>query len=211
MAADAVGPACPPTLPHLVESTNYAKFQTSNPVVRLLIDRFYARVAATVAETRPASVLDAGCGEGETIARLDGLLPDRVAGVDLSPDAVAFAAGRFPGLEISRASVYELPFEDGCFDLVLCLEVLEHLADPGAALAELARVSGGDVVVSVPHEPWFRLGSLARGKHVRSLGNHPEHVNHWNRRTLAKLIEPGLELVDMRGAFPWLVARARTG
>ena len=66
-----------------------------------------------------------------------------------------------------------------------------------------------DVVVSVPYEPWFRIGSLLRGKYVRSLGNHPEHVNHFNRRSLAALLDPVLEGVEIRVAFPWLIAHGR--
>ena len=177
--------------------------------MRRLIDRFYARVASVVESLAPDSVLDAGCGEGETIARLDRLLPARVAAVDLSPEAVAFTAGRSPRVEAAVASVYELPFADGAFDLVLCLEVLEHLADPAAAVAELARVSGGDLVVSVPHEPWFRVGSLLRGKYVRSLGNHPEHVNHFDAAGLRGLLESRVEVVEVIGSFPWLIAHCR--
>jgi 2-polyprenyl-3-methyl-5-hydroxy-6-metoxy-1,4-benzoquinol methylase len=197
----------------VVESSNYAKFQTRNPVVRGLIDRFYARIREIVAELRPGSVLDAGCGEGETIARLDGLLPARVAAVDLNPEAVEFTARRFPAVEVTRESVLELPFADGAFELVVCLEVLEHLGDPRAAIAELARVSNRAVVVSVPHEPWFRLGSLLRGKYIRGLGNHPDHVNHWNRASLRPLLESEFQLIEIRGSFPWLIGtcRARRG
>jgi 2-polyprenyl-3-methyl-5-hydroxy-6-metoxy-1,4-benzoquinol methylase len=197
----------------VVESSNYAKFQTRNLVVRGLIDRFYARIREIVAELRPRSVLDAGCGEGETIARLDGLLPARVAAVDLNPEAVEFTARRFPAVEVTRESVLELPFADGAFELVVCLEVLEHLGDPRAATAELARVSNRAVVVSVPHEPWFRLGSLLRGKYIRGLGNHPDHVNHWNRASLRPLLESEFQLIEIRGSFPWLIGtcRARRG
>jgi SAM-dependent methyltransferase len=138
------------------------------------------------------------------------MLPERVAGIDLSPAAVAFAAARLPQAEITRESVYDMPFEDGSFDLVLCLEVLEHLREPQAALAELARVSGRDLVVSVPDEPWFRLGSLLRGKYVSTLGNHPEHVNHWGPRSLRRLLEQQLEVVTLERSIPWLLARCRT-
>ncbi len=193
----------------MTESTNYRKFQTSNPVVRRLIDRFYDRIRAAVATVEPASLLDAGCGEGETIARIGDLLPRRVVGVDLSPEAVAFTAGRFPDLEVRTASVYELPFADDEFELVLCLEVLEHLDDPRAALAELGRVSAGAVVVSVPHEPWFRLGSLLRGNYVASFGNHPEHLNHWSSRSLRPLLGSQLEPLSVSRSFPWLIAGCR--
>lgn len=193
----------------MVESTNYQKFQTRNPVVRRLIDRFHARLREIVAPLRTESVLDAGCGEGETIARLAGLLPARVAAVDVSPEAVEFTARRFPAVEVARESVLELPLKDGAFELVLCLEVLEHLDDPRAAIAELGRVSSRGVVVSVPHEPWFRLGSMLRGKYLRDFGNHPEHVNHFNKGSLATLLEPVVELSEIRVAFPWLIAHGR--
>jgi 2-polyprenyl-3-methyl-5-hydroxy-6-metoxy-1,4-benzoquinol methylase len=187
-------------------STNYEKFQTANPVVRRLIERFYARVAEIVEPLRPASVLDAGCGEGETIARLRPLLGERIAAVDISAEAVEFTAARLPDVAVSRESVLDLPFADGEFDLVLCLEVLEHLDDPRAAAAELARVGSGRVVISVPHEPWFRLGSLLRGKYVSTLGNHPEHVNHWNPRTLAATLGSTLEVRSVSRSLPWLIA-----
>jgi len=193
----------------MLESTNLRKFQTGNPVVRRLIDRFYERLAAIVEPLDPASLLDAGCGEGETLARLGPSLPERTVAVDLSAEAVELTAARFPTVEVRRASVLDLPFAEGSFDLVVCLEVLEHLPEPEAALAELCRVASGDLVVSVPHEPWFRLGSLLRGKYLHGLGNHPEHVNHWSPRTLRELLEPQLEVVSLVGSFPWLIARCR--
>lgn len=191
------------------QSSNYEKFQTGNPVVRRLIDRFYERLLAVVEPLGAGSLLDAGCGEGETLARLGDALPPRTVAVDLSPEAVEFTARRLPRVEVSRASVLDLPFADAGFDLVVCLEVLEHIESPDAALAELARVSGEHLVVSVPHEPWFRAGSLLRGKYLCGLGNHPEHVNHWNPRTLRAFLEPRLEVVSLERSFPWLIAHCR--
>jgi len=190
------------------ESTNYAKFQTANPIVKRLIDRFYDRLLATVSPS-PSSLLDAGCGEGETLARLGARLPSRVVAVDASAAAVAFTAKRFPGAEVSRERLERLPYGDGEFEVVLCLEVLEHVPRPLDAVFELARVSASQVVVSVPFEPWFQLGSLARGKHVAALGNHPEHVNHYNRGSLRRLLEPAMAEVSVQVSFPWLIARCR--
>ena len=76
------------------------------------------------------------------------------------------------------ASVLALPFAARSFDVVTCLEVLEHLDDPAAAARELARVARRAVVVSVPFEPWFRAGNVLRGNYLAHLGNHPEHVQH---------------------------------
>ncbi|HVY79144.1 MAG TPA: class I SAM-dependent methyltransferase [Solirubrobacterales bacterium] len=174
-----------------------------------MIGRFYARLGEVVEPLAPTSALDAGCGEGETLARLDCLPRGRTAAIDLSEQAVQHTRDRVPWADASVASVTDLPFEDGSFDLVLCLEVLEHLAEPEVALDELARVASSDVVVSTPHEPWFQLGSLLRGKYLRGLGNHPEHVNHWNRRTLPALLETRFREVRPVGAFPWLIAHCR--
>lgn len=190
-------------------SSNYEKFQTGNPLVRGMIDRFYARLGEVVEPLAPASALDAGCGEGETLARLACLPQDETAAIDLNAQAVEHTRARVPWADTSVASVTDLPFGEESFDLVLCLEVLEHLEDPEAALDELRRVSRGDVVVSTPHEPWFQLGSLLRGKYLKGLGNHPEHVNHWNRRTLPALLRSRFRQVTVVGAFPWLIAHCR--
>jgi SAM-dependent methyltransferase len=94
-------------------------------------------------------LLDAGCGSGRTLDELARY--GRVSGVDLSSDAVACARGR--GHEDVRvARVEELPFADATFDVVTCLDVIEHTPDDGATLAELRRVTrpGGLLVVTVP-------------------------------------------------------------
>lgn len=191
------------------KSSNQAKFETSNPVVQRLIAGFFAKLESLVAPLGATATLDAGCGEGETIARLGSLLGPRIEAVDIEQGCVDTVAARLPGVEVRRADLADLPFGSGAFDLVLCLEVLEHIGDPSRAVRELARVGRRDVVVSVPYEPWFRLGSLLRGKYVRTLGNHPEHVNHFRRRSLRDLLEPELEVADIRVAFPWLIAAAR--
>lgn len=191
------------------KSTNQAKFETSNPVVQRMIAGFFATLGEMVAPLEPAVTLDAGCGEGETIARLGDALGERISAVDIEQRCVEEVSRRLPAVAVRRADVTDLPFGEGEFDLVLCLEVLEHVADPGRAVRELARVGSRDVVVSVPYEPWFRLGSLLRGKYVRTLGNHPEHVNHFRPRSLRALLEPELEVRDLRVAFPWLLAAGR--
>jgi SAM-dependent methyltransferase len=189
--------------------SNEVKFETRNPVVQRMIGGFFDVLRDVVGPLNPRSTLDAGCGEGETIERLAPLLGDRVSAIDISSYSVDRAAERLPEVDVSRGSVTELPFPDDSFDLVLCLEVIEHLDDPRRAVRELARVARRDIVVSVPYEPWFRLGSLARGKYLRSFGNHPEHVNHFNRRTLVALLEPTLEISAVEVAFPWLIAHGR--
>jgi len=194
-----------------IDSTNLEKFRSRNPIVIGLIDRFYSTLGALVSSLQPSpeSVLDAGCGEGETLARLADGLPRRIAAVDVRQDCVEFVRNRLPWADASCQNVCELEFPDDAFDLVLCLEVLEHLDAPAGALSELFRVARRDVVLSVPHEPWFRIGSLLRGKHISRMGNHPEHVQSWTKHGFEELLGSRVELVSLIRAFPWLIAHCR--
>jgi SAM-dependent methyltransferase len=107
-------------------------------------------------------ILDLGCGEGRHAITAYMLRNVESVGVDLSLDDLNTTAGRFqefaePGncaksLALSAADARRLPFPDECFDKVICSEVLEHIPDYRAVLAEIARVlkTGGIFAVSVP-------------------------------------------------------------
>lgn len=172
------------------------KYHDPNPVVSFVLRRFFERVGGVLAELHPESLLDAGCGEGEMLRR--GVLPPGVRPVllDRNPDTVAHLLG----------SVEALPFPSQSFDVVTCLEVLEHLPDPAATVHELARVARRAIVVSVPYEPWFRVGNVLRGKHLSLLGNHPEHVQHWNLRSFEKFLAAQQYTPRVIEAFPWIIA-----
>ena len=181
------------------------KYADPNPVVSFVIGRFFRRLTTLLAELDPQSLLDAGCGEGEMLRR--GVLPAAVRPVclDLRPASLAEVA--VPHRVC--ASVLSLPFAARRFDVVTCLEVLEHLDDPTAAVRELARVARHAVVVSVPFEPYFRIGNVLRGKHLSRLGDHPEHVQHWNLRTFRAFLSGSVSEVRIVEAFPWIIACCR--
>jgi ubiquinone/menaquinone biosynthesis C-methylase UbiE len=185
-------------------SPRQQKYDASNPVVRYLLGRFFARVAALARGAHPASVLDCGSGEGEMLRR--GVLPDSVTPVCLDPrmPSLALIDG---GAHRVCGSALDLPFASHSFDAVFCLEVLEHLDRPSEALAELARITRRTLIVSVPFEPWFTLGNLARAKHLATWGNHPEHIRHWNTRTFRRFLAQAFDDVHVEVAFPWIVAR----
>ncbi len=93
-------------------------------------------------------LLDVGVGDGYTIRLVK---PDgKIAGVDFEADAVAAAAER--GISAQDGSAYQIPFPPRSFDLVTCIEVLEHLNQPSDALMEFDRVlrPGGHLVVTTP-------------------------------------------------------------
>jgi ubiquinone/menaquinone biosynthesis C-methylase UbiE len=98
-----------------------------------------------------APALDAGCGDGalsREVRRLTGA--PFVVGIDLSVRR-AERAERESGVGFTSGSVYDLPFADDTFELVLCTDLLEHLDDPQRAMDELVRVSSHWVLISVPY------------------------------------------------------------
>jgi ubiquinone/menaquinone biosynthesis C-methylase UbiE len=105
--------------------------------------------------------------------------------------------------------VERLEFADGEFDLVAATEVLEHVLDPERALSEMARVAGGHLLVSVPHEPLWRALNMARGAYLRDLGNTPGHLNHWSRRSFVATLAGYGDVVEVRSPFPWTMLLAR--
>jgi ubiquinone/menaquinone biosynthesis C-methylase UbiE len=84
-----------------------------------------------------ADVLDAGCGSGRTMQELVEFGP--VSGIELNEDAASLARSRGFG-EVSVGRLEELPWSEASFDLITCLDVIEHTSDDRVALAELLRV-----------------------------------------------------------------------
>ena len=99
-------------------------------------------------------MLDAGCAFGFGTSVLAGAPAVQwIAGVEYDPDYAATATSRYSQLPIARANVAALPLADGSVDTVVLLDVLEHLDEPAAAVAEARRVlrPDGQLVLSVPH------------------------------------------------------------
>jgi 2-polyprenyl-3-methyl-5-hydroxy-6-metoxy-1,4-benzoquinol methylase len=202
--------AAPTTLPDTPPLGNhFDKDATRHPVERRLVEAFGSALdSALPSDAR--RVLDVGCGEGRHMRQAATRWPDAVVvGVDIAdPDWLARWHPR--GSRVAMAEATALPFASGRFDLVLALEVLEHLTDPAAALAQIASVCQGVVVLSVPWEPLWRAGNLVRGRYVGHLGNTPGHLQHFTRRGFLRAVAVHFEIEAVRRPFPWTVVRART-
>jgi len=185
----------------------YDKYDTNNPIARWLMHRFLVSVTDLARGVAPQSLLDVGCGEGRLSQHLfEQLAPARVEACDLSLERISPHCD--PRIQFQTASVYALPFADAEFDLVLCCEVLEHLERPRDALVELARVTRRALLLSTPHEPWFRGMNLLRGAHLATLGNTPGHLQQFGPRTLRRLVEGTMRITQERRVLPWIVVLA---
>ena len=194
----------------VVAGNVFDKYGSRNPLVRRIVDNFLRTMTTLAGELTGIRLLEVGSGEGHVLGVLARhLRPRQALGLDLSHEIVAQAHAASPHLSFAVASAYHLPCADRSFDLVVAAEVLEHLDDPPAALAELARVSAGHCLVSVPREPLWRVLNVARGKYVGRWGNTPGHVQHFSQRALADLLGREFEIVRWARPFPWLMALGR--
>jgi SAM-dependent methyltransferase len=115
---------------------------------RKILAEFVEEICRHVTDRRPR-ILDVGCGTGANLLMLSKY--GEAEGVDVSEDALAFCRER--GLDKVRLGAGEkLPYEDGTFDLVTALDVVEHMDDDLAGLREMRRVlrPGGRVLLFVP-------------------------------------------------------------
>ena len=129
--------------------------------------------------------LDVGCGPGFYCAELlEEVGPSgRVVGVDGSRPMLELAALRCAGhhnIELHEGDAMSLPIEDGSFDAVLSVQVLEYVADPSAALAEMHRAlaPGGRVVVWDIDWATVSLHSADPARMERVLRAWDEHLAH---------------------------------
>jgi SAM-dependent methyltransferase len=175
-------------------------------------------------------VLDNGCGVGLYLERLAPAALGAI-GLELDRDRSVEAARRHPAMV--RALGERLPCPKGTFDLVLSHEVIEHVADDAAAIAEIVRVLrrpspsalGGRLVLFVPNRgyPFETHGIFWRGRY--RFGNIPfvnylpavlrdrlaPHVRAYSARTLQRLLA-GLPVrvvsrTIIYGAYDNLIAR----
>ncbi len=190
----------------------FDKYGSTNPVVRRLMGGFERTLDELFARAAPDSVLDLGCGEGVLTQHWAERLDERrVVGIDLEDPKLAaeWTARARSNLEFRTVGGRELPFADGEFDLVAAIEALEHISDPDRTVAEMARVARRHLLVSVPHEPLWRMLNVARGAYVRERGNTPGHVNHWSKRGFERLLGRYGEVIEARSPFPWTMLLVR--
>lgn len=188
--------------------------------------RRLALIRAALPDLAEPLILDNGCGLGVYVARLREITP-HVFGLEYEQERAAAATRRLGAGVIVRAASERLPFPDQSFSAVLSNEVIEHVQDDRAALAEMARVlrPGGRALIFCPNR-WYPVethGVYWRGRYF--FGNIPlvnylpdplrnrfaPHVRAYTRRGLLRLLD-GLPLkvvahTRIFGGYDNLIAR----
>ena len=143
-----------------------------------------------------AKVLELGCGAGQFIREIKTIRPELDCyGCDISQSALEAAKQANDGVAYRLSAEKTLPYENGSFDAVLIFDVLEHVEDPDAILAEINRVmkTGGVFYCFVPCEGdflslWRWVKKLA-GKGHELTKKYAGHINYFSRQSLFDLIK----------------------
>lgn len=139
-------------------------FARHEAVYRWVAERFAAIL-------RDGVVVEAGSGEGYGAAILRDAGARAVVALEHDEPAARHAAAAYPSVSTSRANLAAMPVAAASADLLVCLQVVEHLWDLRGFLADCVRVlrPGGVAVVSTPNRPVFSPASVgARGRRTPS-------------------------------------------
>jgi SAM-dependent methyltransferase len=133
----------------------------------------------------PASTLDVGCGDGALLRELSCAgFGGELGGMEISEHAAEIARRDGPGASIGLFDGERLPLEDGSYELGVLSHVLEHVPDPAALLAEVARVCR-TVVFEVPLEANLSALRRAKREHAVEIG-HLQRLGRSSARRIAK-------------------------
>ncbi|MFA5105513.1 MAG: class I SAM-dependent methyltransferase [Candidatus Micrarchaeia archaeon] len=170
-------------------------------------------------------LLDLGCGTGSLSEKIISKYPGKfdVTGADFNREAYKLEGGKFVQADLNRPP---LPFPDASFDVVMLVEVIEHVDNPASLLSEIRRVlsPGGTLILSTPNvENWqSRIYFALTGRFFSFLpsdmpSNNPPGMGHVNPMfdfQLKTLIAGKFELQAMkynRVRLPKLAAAIPTG
>ncbi len=157
---------------------------------RFRIMESYLGLATKGAKKQKTKILNIGCGTGGTIKILEQF--GSVENVDVSDDAIKLM--KKAGYSVTKVSGIKLPFKEATFNVVGAFDVLEHIDEDVAALAEWMRVlkPGGKVVLTVPAYKWLW------SEHDTSLHHHRRHTRKGIKQ---RAVEAGLDPVKVSYAI----------
>jgi ubiquinone/menaquinone biosynthesis C-methylase UbiE len=194
--------------PGNVAGNTYDKYASKNPIERRMMDGFFAALDRMLEGLDPRVVVEIGAGEGRITERLVERFPTAtVVGLDL-PDTDLLEEWDEIAVPMFFGDATRMPFRDDSIDLVVGLEVLEHVPNPERAIADIARVCRSTAILSVPREPIWRAGNMARGRYVKDWGNTPGHVNHWSSKSFERFVGQQLAVTATARPLPWTMIRA---
>jgi ubiquinone/menaquinone biosynthesis C-methylase UbiE len=151
------------------------------------------------------TLLDIGCADGVFTNEIYRALNpgSHVFGIDIYHPSIAFAQKQYPQIKFRKASAEKLPYEKQSFDIITCLEMLEHVTDPNRVLMEMRRVlkPKGSIFILVPQENllfktiWF-MWTRWKGK----VWDH-SHLQHFYLESMTDYFKSEKFIIKKRKTF----------
>lgn len=148
---------------------------------------------------KPVRILDVGCASGFLTSQIADFFPlSESFGIDSYKEAIRFGQKLYPKIKFKFADAHKLPFKNGWFNLITCIETLEHLENPKEAICEMHRVlkKGGYILIgqdtdNLLFKAIWMIWIKRRGKVW-----HNSHLHPYSHKKLEKLIlECGLKII----------------
>jgi SAM-dependent methyltransferase len=161
-------------------------------------DAYFANVRQEILPLLPSysdRIFELGCGSGGTLAFLKSLgRCEWCGGIEIFPEAAETAKGKLDLVLVGSAETSDLPFEKRSLDVILCLDVLEHLIDPWAVVHRMHEYlkPGGVLICSIPNVRNIRvvLPLLLLGKWEYSKEGilDKTHLRFFTKRSAVELV-----------------------
>jgi ubiquinone/menaquinone biosynthesis C-methylase UbiE len=204
----------PEQFKEIVSRDTRVKYFSGNPVKDWLLERFFKRIFSLIREIDPQgkSMLEVGCGDGIAAYLIRKEFPGLdYFGVDIKKEELTTAAKILDHPCLAVMDGKKLAARKRNFDLVIALEVLEHVEKWEEVLEEICRAAQKKAIISVPAYPYYQFSNLAFGKNLSRLGEHPDHVNQFTNGGMKKRLVDHFKTSGSRAeinsyfSFPWAI------
>jgi 2-polyprenyl-3-methyl-5-hydroxy-6-metoxy-1,4-benzoquinol methylase len=177
--------------------------------LRLVERRRLAIIRAFMGDVDGLEVAEVGSGGGHVLRMFPG---SRLTAIDVSSEYLKIAERNLLGYDVRflKGEVDKMALPEASFDRIICTEVLEHVVDPDAVLAAIARLlrPDGVAVVTVPNDPLIlRLKATARRWPLDRLagkrfdwGGDEFHLHRWKPAEFERVLAPHLRVTHRRSA-----------
>ncbi|MBN1645142.1 class I SAM-dependent methyltransferase [Candidatus Woesearchaeota archaeon] len=171
-------------------------YNSKNPLVKFVQRNRLNKIAEFMPASNKLKILDAGCGEGHLIEKLNQKNSQNYYyGIDLTKVAINSAEKRCPRAKIFLMDLTKLKFKDNFFDIVICSDVLEHIPRYRLAIEELKRVTkkNGFLIITFPNEILWTISRFFLGRIPFKI---PDHFNSFTPQKMKSQvgIKSGLQI-----------------
>jgi len=191
------------SLPQHKDSEREAYLQNDALRMKNQYYEYTRKEIAPLLPDNPSKVLEIGCGAGNTLVWLKNLKHCTwIAGVEISPEAVEVARERLDAVYPVNIEQNSIPIQESTLDLILCLDVLEHMIDPWEVVRRLHKLlkPGGALIVSIPNvrnkEVLFPLLFKGTWEYTDAGFLDKTHLRFFVRDTAIQLVESSGLKVD---------------